>query len=194
MQMVQWACRRYLRSCEMVKLACGRSREQREQVMDRGREAKTVGLRSLSLAIGSLMSGRASDRTSKRIFFFSVSAGWLQAGSRGTVIGGEVMIPSGAKGCESRCTMLLAGRRSLWDWLAGGDFSDTILGLVTIPVLGVAASLLSGMIRPFIGASAATVGFVCGLGARLLLPLVGPPGMPSQGLGRIGAGDEGSKL
>ena len=45
-QSVQRACRRYLRSCETVNLACGRSREQREQVMDRGREAKTVGLRS----------------------------------------------------------------------------------------------------------------------------------------------------
>jgi hypothetical protein len=57
--------------------------------------------------------------------------------------------------------MLLAGRRSLWDWLAGGDFSDTILGLDTIPGLGVEGSLLSDIIRLFLGANAATAGFVC---------------------------------
>jgi hypothetical protein len=50
----------------------------------------------------------------------------------------------GAKGCESRCTVLLAGRGSLWgidgrDWPADWDFSDTILGLDTIPGLGVVA-------------------------------------------------------
>jgi len=91
------------------------------------------------------------------------------------------MVSSGAKGCESRCTKLLAGRRSLWDWLAGGDFSDTILGLDTIPGLGVEGSLLSDIIRLFLGAGAATVGFVCEVAVA------------SWGLGQVGAGDEGTK-
>jgi hypothetical protein len=94
--------------------------------------------------------------------------------------------------------MLFTERGLLWevdgrDWLAGGDFSDKILGLDTISDLGVAGSLLSGMIRPFFGARAATVGYVCGLGAGLLLPLVGPLGIPPQGLRQIGAGYEGTK-
>jgi len=72
--------------------------------------------------------------------------------------------------------MLLAGRR-----LAGGDFSDTMLGLDTIPGLGIAGSLLSDIIRLFLGASAATAGFVCEVAEA------------SRGLGQIGAGDEGTK-
>ena len=66
--------------------------------------------------------------------------------------------------------------------VAGGDFSDTILGLDTIPGLGVEGSLLSDIIRLFFGASAATVGFVCEVAVA------------SRGLGQIGAGDEGTKV
>jgi hypothetical protein len=38
-----------------------------------------------------------SKRTSQHILFFLASASWLQVGSRGIVIGGEVKISSGAK-------------------------------------------------------------------------------------------------
>jgi hypothetical protein len=57
-----------------------------------------------------------------------------------------------------------------------GDFSDTILGLDTIPGLGVAGSLLSGTIRLCLGVSAVTVGSVCGLGAELLWHWLGHSG------------------
>ena len=56
-----------------------------------------------------------------------------------------------------------------------------MLGLDTIPGLGVAGSLLSDIIRLFFDVSAATAGFVCEVAEA------------SRGLGPIGAGEEGTK-